>query len=197
MLEAELANGKTVTGETKISKSRSKIEWIRLRPDSCRPLPETIEAISRADLITLGPGSLFTSVIPNILVDGIPEAIEQSHAIKAYFVNLMWQPGETIEFGASDHVLAIHRHAGRKLLDVVIVNTGQIRPEQKAKYAEQRVEPVRNDIDQLEAMGLEVVGADLLSNSLSVRHDPKAAGSIALDLAERARREAKAATLQS
>jgi uncharacterized cofD-like protein len=186
ILEAELANGKIVTGETKISKSRSRIEWIRLRPGPCQPLSETLDAISRADLITFGPGSLFTSIIPNLLVAGIPEAIESSRALKAYFVNLMWQPGETIDFGASDHVAAIHRHAGRKLLDVVVVNTGKISPEQLEKYAAQKAFPVVNDIDKLEAMGLKVVGADLLSDSPTVRHNPQAAGEIAVQLARRA-----------
>jgi uncharacterized cofD-like protein len=185
ILEAELANGKIVTGETKISKSRSRIEWIRLRPGPCKPLPETLDAIARANLITFGPGSLFTSIIPNLLVEGIPEAIENSSALKAYFVNLMWQPGETTDFGASDHVAAIHRHAARKLLDVVVVNTGTISPEQLEKYAAQKALPVVNDVDKLQAMGVEVVGADLLSDSLSVRHNPAATGKIALQLARR------------
>ncbi len=189
ILQAELADGKTLTGETKISRSRSRIEWIRLVPGPCMPLQATLDAIAAADLITFGPGSLFTSVIPNILVQGIPDAIERSAAIKAYFVNLMWQPGETIDFGASDHVEAIHRHAGRKLLDVVIVNTASISLEQQTKYAAMRAEPVINDIQRLEEMGLEVVGADLLDSGATVRHNPKATGDIAVDLARRARRE--------
>jgi uncharacterized cofD-like protein len=183
ILEAELANGKIVTGETKISKSRSRIEWIRLRPGPCKPLPETLDAIARANLITFGPGSLFTSIIPNLLVEGIPEAIEHSTALKAYFVNLMWQPGETIDFGASDHVAAIHRHAGRELLDVVVVNTGVLSPAQLEKYAAQKALPVVNDFDKLKEMGVEVVGADLLSDSLSVRHNSDATGRIAFQLA--------------
>src|SRR5580700_621671 len=104
ILEAELENGRTMVGESKISKSRSRIKWIRIRPRICRPLPETLEAIERADLITFGPGSLFTSVIPNVLVQGIPRAIRRSRALKAYFVNLMTQPGETTSFSASEHV---------------------------------------------------------------------------------------------
>ena len=86
-------------------------------PAVCDPLPETIEAIQRADLITFGPGSLYTSVIPNLLVKGIPEAIEQSPALKVCLMNLMWQPGETINFSASRHVKEIHKHAGRELID--------------------------------------------------------------------------------
>ena len=194
-LEAELSNGTIVQGETKISKSRSRIARIRLVPGPCLPVPETLDAISKADLITFGPGSLFTSVIPNVLVEGIPEAIQRSPALKAYFVNLMWQPGETIEFRASDHIHAIHRHAGMKLLDMVVINTGAITPEQQIKYAAMRAEPVVNDLENLEGLGLEVVGADLLSQSETVRHDPYAAGNIALELARRARREALVRTL--
>ena len=185
ILEAELANGRIVSGETKISKSRSRIERIRLSPGPCEPLPETLDAISKADLITLGPGSLFTSIIPNLLVEGIPEAIANSRARKAYFVNLMWQPGETMGFGASDHVAAIQQHAGRQLLDVVIVNTGSISPAQLEKYAAQKARPVVNDIGQLAAMGVEVVGADLLSYTLSVRHNPAVTGEIAMQLVRR------------
>ena len=104
VLEAELADGQIVTGETRISRTRPRIVKVRLRPGDVDPHPETLEAIAEADLITFGPGSLFTSVIPNLLVNGIPGAIRNSPALKAYFVNLMWQPGETNEFTASDHV---------------------------------------------------------------------------------------------
>ena len=98
-------------GKRDISRSRRRIMRIRLSPRRCRPVPETLDAIASADLITFGPGSLFTSVIPNLLVSGIPAAIERSPAVKAYFVNLMWQPGETSDFRASDHVRSILRHA--------------------------------------------------------------------------------------
>lgn len=188
-LEAELANGEIVRGETKISKSRSRIECLRLTPGPCLPVPETLEAIANADLITFGPGSLFTSIVPNVLVQGIPEAIQNSRAVKAYFVNLMWQPGETTEFRASDHVEAIQRHAGLKLFDMVIVNTGHVSPAQQNRYAAMRAQPVLNDLARLEAMGLEVVKADLLSPGETVRHDPRATGDIAVQIARKARQE--------
>lgn len=189
-LEAELENGASVLGETKISKSRSRIRRVRLTPGTADPLPETLEAIEHADLITFGPGSLFTSIIPNILVSGIPEAIANATATKAYFMNLMWQPGETMGFLASDHVEAIHQHAGRKLIDIVIINTAIFEREQLGKYAANRSQPVVNDTHRLEQMGLEVVGADLLSQQQKVRHDPKVAGEITVELARRVRREA-------
>jgi uncharacterized cofD-like protein len=187
ILEAELENGRIVTGESKISKSRSPIKWVRLRPRVCKPLRETLQAIERADLITFGPGSLFTSVIPNLLVQGIPEAIRRSRALKAYFVNLMWQPGETIGFRASDHVAALNRHAGVNLIDVAVVNTRSITVRQRRKYAAEEAQSVMNDVDRLAAMSLQVVAADLLAEGEIVRHDSRVAAEIAMDLARRGR----------
>lgn len=187
VLEAELENGRRVAGETKISKSRSRIRRVRLRPSGCRPMAETLEAIGQADLITLGPGSLFTSVVPNLLVKGIPEAIHRSRALKAYFVNLMWQPGETSGFRASDHVAAIHQHAGMRLIDVAVVNTRSISPRQRRKYAAEHAQSVLNDVDRLAAIGLRVVAGDLLADGQIVRHDPRASADIAMDLARRSR----------
>ena len=194
ILEADLVDGRTVTGETRISKSTAPIRRLRLVPAACKPLPDTLNAIATADLITFGPGSLFTSVIPNVLVHGIPSAIQRSPALKAYFVNLMWQPGETIGFSASDHIAAIHEHAGVKLLDVVVLNTRPIRPAQRRKYAAEKAKPVENDVPALESMGLQVVGSDLLAEGAVVRHDPVRAGSIVMDLARRGRARKLAAT---
>jgi len=186
-LEAELENGRIVTGETKISRSRSRVRSIRLNPSGSKPLRETLDAIERADLITFGPGSLFTSVIPNILVQGIPQAIRRSRALKSYFVNLMWQPGETVGFRASDHVAAINRHAGGHLLDVAVVNTRPISARQRRKYAAEHSQSVVNDLHHLTKMGLEVVATDLLAEGDIVRHDPRAAADIVLQLARRGR----------
>ncbi len=187
ILEAELDNGRIVAGETKISKSRARIRRIRLRPRTCKPLPETLEAIEQADLITFGPGSLFTSLVPNVLVQGIPEAIRHSRALRAYFVNLMWQPGETIGFRASDHVDAIQRHAGMKLFDVVVVNTRSISARQRRKYAAEEAQSVMNDVDRLAEMGMQVMAADLLADGDIVRHDYRATAAIAMELARRGR----------
>ena len=183
VLEALLADGNIVTGETKISRSKARIERVWLRPSHAEPLPETLEAIAAADLITLGPGSLFTSVIPNLLIRGIPEAIAESRAIKAYFVNLMWQPGETTGFTAFDHVDAIHRHAGRRLLDCVVVNTRPISSALHRRYAAERSQPVDMDVDRLKAAGLRVLGEDLLAEGDKVRHDPARTAAVAVGLA--------------
>jgi uncharacterized cofD-like protein len=190
-LEAVLEDGAVVRGESSISKSRRPIKLIRLRPEDCEPLPETLDAIRQADLITFGPGSLYTSVIPNILVNGISEAIDRSPALKVYFVNLMWQPGETINFSASRHVEAIHTHARRKLTDCVVLNTAPISPVLKRKYARAHVKPVENDFENLAALGLKVVTADLVGDAThvprKVRHNPAALAEVAIDLASRSR----------
>jgi uncharacterized cofD-like protein len=187
-LEATLAGGATVIGESKISKSRATIERIALRPPRPRPLRETLRAIAEADLITLGPGSLFTSVIPNLLVRGIPDALRKSPAIKAYIVNLMWQPGETMHFSAVDHVRAILKHSREDLLDCVVVNTRLISVALRRRYARQSAQPVENDIDQLQKMGLTVIAAGLAEQKLNVRHDPEILARTVVDLATEGRR---------
>jgi len=175
VIEATLANGRKVAGESRISRSRSRIEKIEIHPR--RPKP-------------LGPGSLFTSVIPNLLVDGIPKAIAQSPALKAYFVNLMSQPGETTNFRASDHVEAIYRHSKREILDVCVVNTRAIRGEVLDRYQANAARPVENDIGNLERLGLKVIADDLLRMSgkrvhEKIRHDSSVIGAIAFDLARK------------
>ncbi len=186
-LEAVLEDGRVVRGETKISRSRRRITEVRMNPARPKPLKEALEAIERADLITLGPGSLFTSVIPNLLVAGIPKAIRQSHALKAYFVNLMSQPGETTDFRASDHVKAIRAHAGGPLVDCVVVNTKKIAPGLRRTYAEQNSIPIDNDFEALRALGVEVLEADLLQKGPKIRHNPQATGAVAVELAVKGR----------
>jgi uncharacterized cofD-like protein len=190
VIEATLVNGKKVAGESRISRSRSRIEKIEIHPRRPKPLPETLEAIANADLITLGPGSLFTSVVPNLLVDGIPKAIAESRALKAYFVNLMSQPGETTNFRASDHVEAIHRHAKRTLLDYCVVNTRPIRGRVADRYRANAARPIETDMENLERLGLKVIAADLVriaGNRVQekIRHDSSVIGAIAFELAEK------------
>jgi uncharacterized cofD-like protein len=187
-LEATLEGGAKVVGETRISRSKKRIRSVRLRPRKAKPLPAALNAIAEADVITLGPGSLFTSVVPNLLVDGISAAIRRSPAVKAYFVNLMWQPGETTDFRASDHIRAIHKHAHGKLLDYAVVNIRPITSAMKKRYARESALPVENDIDSVFNMGLKVMAANLALTSGKVRHDPAAAAAIAIKLAQEGRR---------
>src|SRR5579871_5932847 len=193
-LEATLAGGRRVVGETKISRSREKIRSVRLTPRKARPLDATLDAIEEADVITLGPGSLFTSVIPNLLVEGIPAAIRRSRAVKVYFVNLMWQPGETTDFQASDHIRAIHQHAGGKLLDYAVVNIRPIPSAVRQRYARQSALPVENDIDKIFKMGLKVMAGKLAQLSDKVRHEPSATAAVVVKLAREGRRRKNSRT---
>jgi len=195
-LEAALADGSRVLGETRISRSRARIEKISLHPARPKPLPETLDALSHADLITLGPGSLYTSIVPNLLVDGVPRAISRSHALKAYFVNLMSQPGETTSFRASDHLAALLHHAGRyrdSLVDVVVVNSKPVAGKIAARYRRQHARPIENDLDNLRSLGVRVLAADLLrmppkTAPQKIRHDQSVLAAIAFELAQQGRR---------
>jgi len=187
-LEATFANGTKAVGETRITRSRQKIQSIRLRPRQARPLAAALNAIAEADVITLGPGSLFTSIIPNLLVEGMPAAIRRSPAIKTCFVNLMWQPGETTEFRASDHIRAIHKHAGGKLLDYAVINIRPITSAMKKRYARESALPVENDIDAIFKMGIKVMAGNLAQNVQRVRHDPTATAAVVVKLAQEGRR---------
>lgn len=193
-LEATLVNGGNVVGETQISRSRQKIESVRLNPRKARPLEATLHALEEADVITLGPGSLFTSVIPNLLVEGIPAAIRRSPAVKVYFVNLMWQPGETTDFRASDHIRAIHKHAGGKLLDYAVINIRPIPSAVKRRYERESALPVENDIDSIFKMGLKVMAGKLAQLSDKVRHDPAATAAVVVKLAQEGRRRKTSGT---
>lgn len=197
VLQARLRDGNKVTGESLISRSRSPIERISVRPRRPLPLADTLHAIEEADLITLGPGSLYTSVIPNLLVDGIPQAIRESSALKAYFCNLMWQPGETTHYRASDHIDAINKHSGGPLLDCVVVNTKSVSAPLRKRYALQEAKPVEVDYERLNDMGLRVVGEDLLAKSEKARHDSNRAAAVAIQLALLGRRRRHKAQLLS
>jgi uncharacterized cofD-like protein len=199
-LEAILEDGSLVQGETQISRSRSPIRLVRLHPEICDPLPETLEAISTADLITFGPGSLYTSIVPNLLVKHIPEAIERSPALKACFVNLMWQPGETVNYAASRHIEVINQHAGRDLIDVAVVNTAPIPQTLTRRYARAHAQPVAVDFERISRLRVKVVSADLVCgismHMRKIRHDPAALASVVLDLASRSRaQQVRAASL--
>ena len=184
-LKARLRDGRTIEGESRINRTRVAVEQLYIVPNRCRPLPETLAAIAQADLITVGPGSLYTSLIPNVLVQGIPEQIERSRALKVYVANLMTQPGETRRYTASEHVRALHEHAGRKLFDFIILNTKLFSPSMRKRYAAQRAEPVVNDVDEIRALGTEPVCADLLGQGPVARHDFHRLAQLLLELSAR------------
>ena len=171
-LEALLADGTRLLGESLISRSTSPIHTLSLSPPDCKPVPAVLEAIRNADMITIGPGSLFTSLLPNLLVPGIVRALRETRAMKIYISNLMSQPGETTGFSAADHVAAIYRHTGTSLFDWIILNRQPISPTVLARYRRQGALPVASDRTRLESIGLEICGGNLLARGRVVRHDP-------------------------
>jgi uncharacterized cofD-like protein len=170
-LEAVTKNGKRIAGESRISRTDVPIHRVRLVPRRAKPLPEVLQAISKADLILLGPGSLYTSVIPNLLVSGVADAIRKSRATCVYISNLMTQPGETVGYSAADHVRAIQAHGGRGLIDYVILNDGAFDPQVEKRYRAEGAHPVRPDVPQLERLGLRCISENILEQHGTVRHD--------------------------
>jgi uncharacterized cofD-like protein len=189
-LEATLDDGSVVTGETSISRSTRPIRRLRLVPSVCAALPEAIEAILAADLVIVGPGSLYTSIMPNLLVPGIAEAIEKSNAQKIFVCNIMTQPGETSGMKASDHAAAIADATGRKLFRDVMVNVGQA-TRLLPVYARDGAFPVAPDLDTLQALGYTALTGDFVSEDHQVRHDAnKLASALLKVLDERTERPA-------
>ena len=171
-LAAVLQDGTIVLGESAIATSRGPVRKISLTPGGARPVPAVLEAIRTADFLTIGPGSLFTSLIPNLLVNGICREIKRSRAIKIFIGNLMTQPGETTGFRASDHIRAIQDHTGSMFFDGIILNNKPIAGPVLSRYRREGAIPVHSDVEVLERMGLRVLEGDLLASGKVVRHDP-------------------------
>jgi len=189
-LVAELEDGREVHGETQITAARSKIHRLRLVPNECLPLPAAIAAIRTADIITVGPGSLYTSIIPNLLVKGVPEAIGESDATKVFIANLMTQPGETNGFGFCEHLATVRKYAPQIHFDYTIVNDRAITSEQAKVYAaDGAVQVVLERTADAEACdaGIEVVRADLLDQGEMVRHNSERLGRVVVDCVTRHR----------
>jgi uncharacterized cofD-like protein len=183
ILNAEMEDGTVVSGESKIPYSGKRIKRVFLSPKLIRPLPETIQAIRQADLIIIGPGSLYTSILPNLLVPRLGDEVCRSHAKKVYICNLMTQAGETHGFTASDHVRAIYDHMSCAFINTILVNNEEIPQDVQLRYNEELAHPVQYDMPQLSELGLEVVHADIanLENG-ALRHDPKKVARILYNL---------------
>lgn len=168
-LEAIFENHSRVIGESKIfqfkKEQECRIKQVRLLPEHPPALPEAMQAIERADLILLGPGSLYTSIIPNLLVDGIVETICASSALKLYICNIMTQDGETEGMTASDHVAALLRHGAPGLVDVCLVNSATVRPGLVERYRAEDAAPIVVDREAVEALGVELVERPLASET--------------------------------
>src|SRR5580704_4509064 len=169
-LEALFEDGARVRGETRITARKGKIRELVLVPPDVEPLPQTLEAIASADLITIGPGSLFTSLIPNLLVRGIPEAILESPAIKVFVCNLMTQVNESLSLTAADHIRALDHHAGVRLFDYALLNRKAASAEMKAKYAIEGASQIVVDLEAIEDLGVCPVLGDYLDEGTVARH---------------------------
>jgi len=171
-LVAEYMDGTRMEGEAKIPKLGAKIKRVYLKPEDSVATEESLEAVDEADVIILGPGSLYTSIIPNLIIKGISEAIKKSSAFKIYVCNVMTQQGESDQFSASDHIKVIVEHTYKDIIDACIINSAQVPKDSLKRYESENSFPVEPDRENIRNMGYKVMATDLLSINDYVRHDP-------------------------
>ena len=186
VLEAELENGNRVRGESiigeEVIEQDSRIKKLKIFPEDAKALDDAISAIEDADAIVLGPGSLYTSILPNLLVKDITRSIKKSKALKLYICNIMTQPGETQKFSVSDHIKVIFDHCGRDIIDCVIANEESIHPDLRDKYYAEGSDIVNLDIEELEKLGVDVVKDDLTETQKTyVRHNAQKLAKIIIE----------------
>lgn len=186
-LQAEMNDGSVVLGESEIPKAHKRIRKMMIMPQTAAASKSAVKAILDADVLIFGPGSLYTSVIPNLLVDGIKEAVIRSNAVKIYICNVMTQPGETDYYGAYEHVRALIDHVGVQFLDFVIVNDQEISTEKLLQYNAEGSTPVAPDIEKIRNLGITVIPARLISKDDLVRHDPRKLSRVLIALIYRLR----------
>lgn len=186
VLHAEMEDGTIISGESKIPYSGKKIKQVFLTPKNVKPLDETISEIRAADLIIIGPGSLYTSILPNLLVNKIGEEVCKAKAKKVYICNVMTQAGETLNYTASDHVQALYDHMKCRFIDTILVNDEEVPQEMMEKYAKEFAKPVYYDIQALESLGLEIIHDKILSYEDGViRHDTKKVAALLYSLLDK------------
>ncbi|MGM8366056.1 gluconeogenesis factor YvcK family protein [Virgibacillus sp. W0181] len=174
LLHAEMTDGSIVSGESNIPLVNKRIKRVFLSPEPLNPLPNTIKAIESADLVVISPGSLYTSILPNLIIPRVERAIRETKAKVVYVCNVMTQAGETTGYTATDHVKAITDHIGDDTIDAVVVNNKPIAKKVKDVYAEENAKPVIYDTDRLLEMGIQVIEGDIIDHSkLMLRHDNK------------------------
>jgi uncharacterized cofD-like protein len=196
-LEALMEDGTRVRGETKITASKGRIQELFLVPADVEPLPQTLEAIANADVITIGPGSLFTSLIPNLLVHGIASAIASSSAVKVYICNLMTQANESLGRTAADHIRALIGHSQTRIFDYALINRTPASAELKAKYAVESAAQIVADLEAIEAMGVHPVMGDYLDEGTTARHATDRVARDLLELVVKAQSERQPASRDS
>jgi uncharacterized cofD-like protein len=192
-LTAHMDNGSIVHGETNITASPHRIVELILEPAHAEPLPETLEAIANADLVTLGPGSLYTSLITNLLVRSIPEALAATRATRVFVCNLMTQANESIGLTASQHISRINQHANnvtQPLFDYALINTAPISPILLEKYALEGQTPIEADLNAIRVLGVEPITGNFVHEGDLLRHNHDKVAEVALELALRHKRRA-------
>lgn len=187
-LYAELEDGHVICGESSIGKHNTfhpgRIKKVFLQPENVTPLQEALDAINEADLIVLGPGSLYTSIIPNLLVEGMCDALKNSKARKVYACNIMTQPGETDGYSLYDHISEIEKHSFKGIIDICIANNSHIPEELSKKYMDDGAEPVKLDLDKTGKTEIEVISGDFISiRNNYLRHDSAKLARAVVDLA--------------
>ena len=170
-LSARMDDGSTVQGETNITASHRRICELTLEPAGAEPLPETLDSIARADLITLGPGSLYTSLITNLLVKDIPEALAAARGLRVFICNLMTQSNESLGLTASQHIEKIYEHTGQAIFDYALVNTAPVSETLLRNYAREGATPIVPDIERIEAMGVQVIPGNFAAEGDTLRHN--------------------------
>lgn len=182
-LAAQMDDGSIVYGETNITASKQHIQRLIIEPATAHALPEALEAIQQADLITIGPGSLYTSLITNLLVTGIPEALAAAHGARAYICNLMTQANETLGLTASQHIEKIYDHARAPIFDYALVNVAPISPVLLQRYAAEGAMPIEPDIERIEALGVRCIPGNFAFEGDVLRHNYDRVADVVLQLA--------------
>ncbi|MGI8315559.1 gluconeogenesis factor YvcK family protein [Halobacillus mangrovi] len=171
-LHAEMEDGTVVTGESSIPKQNKRIKRVFVSPTPVQPLPEAVNAIKSADLIVIAPGSLYTSIMPNIIIPEIGQALRETKAHVTYVCNVMTQKGETSGYTAGDHLQALFDHVGKEVINSIVVHNKPIDQGLKKAYAREKAEPVVYDIERIKSMGIKVIEEDIIDHSQSMlRHD--------------------------
>ncbi|RCW45690.1 MULTISPECIES: gluconeogenesis factor YvcK family protein [unclassified Halanaerobium] len=183
-LGAHYQDRETRIGESAIPAYNKKIEKVFLKPETAATTPEVLEAVKNAEIILIGPGSLYTSILPNLLIKGIPESLKKSSALKIYIANVMTQPGETDGYTAADHARAIIDHVGEGLFDYIIVNGEKGSAEVMKRYEAEGAFPVKVDEKRLKEMNLKIIEKNLLMSDSYLRHDPDALAEVIYRLYE-------------
>lgn len=187
-LAALMDDGSTVLGETNITASRRRIVRLMLKPEDAPALPEAVDAILGADLITLGPGSLYTSLITNLLVEGIADSLVAAHGLRVFICNLMTQANESVHLTASQHIERIYEHTGGAIFDYALVNIAPVPEVARQRYAMEGAEPIVADIEQIERLGVRCIVGDFLHAQEVLRHDYEKVADVLLEIALQVRR---------